>query len=41
MQMPWQATTDERDGLTWAELGVVMLVLLVAVAIALPVFLNR
>jgi len=40
MQMPWQATTDERDGLTWAELAVVVLVLLVAVAIALPVFLN-
>ena len=41
MQMPWQGATEERDGLTWAELAVVVLVLLVAVAIALPVFFNR
>ena len=40
MPMPWQAATEERDGLTWAELAVVVVVLLVAVAIALPVFLN-
>jgi Tfp pilus assembly major pilin PilA len=39
--MPWNAATEERDGLTWAELAVVVLVLLVAVAIALPVVLNR
>ena len=41
MQMPWNAASEERDGLTWAELAVVVLVLLVAVAIALPVVLNR
>jgi prepilin-type N-terminal cleavage/methylation domain-containing protein len=41
MQMPWQATTEERDGLTWTELLVVVLVLVVALAIAVPVILSR
>ena len=41
MQMPWQAATEERDGLTWAELFVVVLVLTVALAIAVPVVLSR
>jgi len=40
MQMPWQAT-EERDGLTWAELLVVVLVLVVALAIVLPIFLSH
>ena len=41
MQMPWQAAAEERDGLTWAELSVVLLVLVVALAIAVPVVLAR
>jgi Tfp pilus assembly protein PilE len=41
MQMPWEAATEERDGLTWAELFVVVLVLMVALAIAVPVILAR
>ena len=41
MQMPWQGATEERDGLTWAELAVVVVVLLVALAIALPVLFGR
>ena len=41
MQMPWQAPTEERDGLTWPEILVVMVVLLVALAIAIPAILNR
>jgi competence protein ComGC len=41
MQMPWQAATEERDGLTWTELLVVVLVLVVALAIVVPVILSR
>jgi competence protein ComGC len=41
MQMPWQAPTEERNGLTWAEILVVMLVFLVALAIAIPAILSR
>lgn len=41
MQMPWQGATEERDGLTWAELSVVLLVLVVVLAIAAPVVLAR
>ena len=41
MQMPWQAPTEERDGLRWSEILVVMVVFLVALAIAIPAILNR
>ena len=41
MQMPWQAPAGERDGLTWPELLVVVLVFLVALAIAVPAILSR
>jgi Tfp pilus assembly protein FimT len=41
MQMPWQVATEERDGLTWAELLVVVLVLVVTLAIAVPIVLAR
>jgi Tfp pilus assembly protein FimT len=41
MQMPWQTATEERDGLTWTELLVVVLVLVVTLAIAVPMFLSR
>jgi hypothetical protein len=41
MQMPWQGASEERDGLTWAELFVVILVLVVALAIVVPVILSR
>jgi Tfp pilus assembly protein FimT len=41
MQMPWQTATEERDGLTWAELLVVVVVLVVTLAIAVPILLNR
>ncbi|HEX4820741.1 MAG TPA: prepilin-type N-terminal cleavage/methylation domain-containing protein, partial [Acidimicrobiales bacterium] len=41
MQMPWQAPAEERDGLTWPEIIVVMVVLLVALAIAIPAILSR
>ena len=41
MQMPWQAPAEDRDGLTWPEIIVVMVVLLVALAIAIPAILNR
>jgi prepilin-type N-terminal cleavage/methylation domain-containing protein len=41
MQMPWQAPAEERDGLTWPELLVVVLVFLVALAIAIPAILSR
>lgn len=39
--MPWQAPAEERDGLTWPEIIVVMVVLLVALAIAIPAILSR
>ena len=41
MQMARQAATELRDGLTWVELFVVVLVLMVALAIAVPVVLAR
>lgn len=41
MQMPWQAPAEERDGLTWPELLVVVVVFVVAVAIAVPAILSR
>jgi prepilin-type N-terminal cleavage/methylation domain-containing protein len=41
MQMPWQVATEERDGLTWVELLVVILVFVVALAIAVPIVLSR
>ncbi len=42
MRAPWQrtATEQQRDGLTPTELMVVVLVLLVALAIAVPVLLG-
>ena len=39
--MPWQAPAEERDGLTWPELLVVVLVLVVTLAIAVPAILSR
>jgi competence protein ComGC len=41
MQMPWQVATEERDGLTWAELLVVILVFVVALALAVPIVRSR
>jgi hypothetical protein len=43
MRAPWQrtATTERRNGLTPQELAVVVIVLIVALAIAVPVLLNR
>ncbi|HEV3226731.1 MAG TPA: hypothetical protein VGZ52_07845 [Acidimicrobiales bacterium] len=41
MQMPWQGAAEERDGLTWPELLVVVLVLVVTLAIAVPIIINR
>lgn len=41
MQMPWQGPAEERDGLTWPEILVVMVVLIVALAIAIPAIMSR
>ena len=41
MQLPWQRSSEPREGFTQAELVVVVLVIVVALGILLPIILTR